>query len=305
MTRRIELEKRQLGKTDMKITVLGYGGAEIGFQNKEASLVSKLLNTALDAGLNLIDTAECYAESEALIGEAVSHRRGDYYLFTKCGHAWEGSGLESWDIRLLEQSIDRSLKRLKTDFIDLMQLHTCSEELLQQGKVIEVLNRAKAAGKIRYMGYSGDNASAKYAIECGAFDTLQTSISIFEQSALEVNLPLALEKNIGVIVKRPIGNAVWLHPEKPDNTYVLPYWERMKDLDFGFMQGDSDAIAENALRFTLSSPGVTTAIVGTSNPERWVKNAEIVRKGALPKEEYEAIRARWKAVAKTDWVGLA
>ena len=299
------MEKRQLGKTDMKITVLGYGGAEIGFQNKDASLVSKLLNTALDAGLNLIDTAECYVESETLIGEAISHRRGDYYLFTKCGHAWEGSGLESWDIRLLEQSIDRSLKRLKTDCIDLMQLHTCSEELLRKGEVIEVLNRAKAAGKIRYLGYSGDNESAKYAIECGAFDTLQTSINLFEQSALDVNLPLALEQNIGVIVKRPIGNAVWLHSEKPDNAYVLPYWERMKELDFGFAQSDSEAIAENALRFTLSSPGVTTAIVGTSNPDRWVKNAEIVRKGALPKEEYEAIRALWKAVAKKDWIGLA
>ena len=287
----------------MKVTVLGYGGAEIGFQNKDTALVSKLLNTAFDAGLNMIDTAECYHESETLIGDAVSHRRGDFYLFSKCGHAWEGSGLESWNIRLLELSIDRSLKRLKTDVIDLMQLHSCGEDLLRTGEVIEVLQRAKAAGKVRYIGYSGDNANATYAIECGAFDTLQTSISLFDQSALETNIPLALSKNMGVIVKRPIGNAVWLHADKPDNSYILPYWERMQSLPYDFLKRDATEIAEMALRFTLSVPGVHTAIVGTSNPERWAKNADIVRKGSLSPEAFESIRAQWKSVATPEWVG--
>src|ERR1041385_7917715 len=155
------MEKRRLGKTDMDVTVLGYGGAEVGFQRAEQETVTRLLNRALDAGLNVIDTAECYGASEELIGNAVAHRRSEYYLLTKCGHA-SGIDLPDWDPRLLEQSIDRSLKRLQTDSVDVLQLHTCSEEKLRQGEVIEVLKKAQAAGKTRYLGYSGDHQAARY-----------------------------------------------------------------------------------------------------------------------------------------------
>ncbi len=297
------MEKRQLGKTDMQVTALGYGGAEIGFQDKEAELAGTLLNAALDAGLNMIDTAECYKESEILIGNAVSHRRKDYYLFTKCGHAWAESGLESWDLTLLERSIERSLNRLKTDYLDLIQLHSCSEEMLRKGEVIEVLQKAKIAGKVRYVGYSGDNQAARYAIECGAFDTLQTSVNLFDQSAIDENLPLAREKKMGIIVKRPIGNVVWLHAERPENDYVQVYWDRMKELNYPFATEGAATMAEAALRFTLSVPGVHTAIVGTSNPERWAQNAELVERGVLPDADYDAIRSCWKSVAKADWSG--
>src|ERR1051325_9323444 len=98
------MEKRRLGKTDMEVTALGYGGAEVGFQSAEQETVTRLLNSALDAGLNVIDTAECYGASEELIGNAVGHRRKEYFLFTKCGHS-AGIDLPNWDLRLLEQSI--------------------------------------------------------------------------------------------------------------------------------------------------------------------------------------------------------
>jgi aryl-alcohol dehydrogenase-like predicted oxidoreductase len=298
------LEKRQLGKTDMHVTVLGYGGAEVGFQNESVDTVSRLLNAALDAGLNVIDTAECYNASEELIGQAVSHRRGEYYLFTKCGHA-SGIALPDWDPRLLVQSIDRSLQRLRTDHVDILQLHTCSEEKLRQGDVIAIAQNARDAGKARYIGYSGDSKAARYAVECGAFDTLQTSVSIADQESIDLTLPLAVEKQVGVIVKRPIANACWRTGEKPENGYVHTYWDRLQELDYDFLKGDlTDSIA-TALRFTLSTPGVHTAIVGTANPDRWRKNADLANQGPLPRERYEAIRARWKAVVKEDWTGQA
>lgn len=298
------MEKRQLGKTDMNVTVLGYGGAEVGFQNESVDTVTRLLNAALDAGLNAIDTAECYNASEELIGKAVSHRRSEYYLFTKCGHA-SGIDLPDWDPKLLEQSIDRSLVRLRTDHVDLLQLHTCSEEKLRQGDVIAAVQKARDAGKARYIGYSGDSMAARYAVECGAFDTLQTSVSIADQESIDLTVPLALERQVGVIVKRPIANACWRSGGRPENRYLHLYWDRLQELDYDFLRGDLNESISIALRFTLSVPGVHTAIVGTANPDRWQKNADLARQGPLPVEQFEAVRARWKAVAKPDWIGQA
>jgi aryl-alcohol dehydrogenase-like predicted oxidoreductase len=81
------METRRLGRTGFAVSVLGFGASEIGQQNVALSTVEKLLNGALDAGLNVIDTAACYETSEELLGAAISHRRSDYFLFTKCGHA--------------------------------------------------------------------------------------------------------------------------------------------------------------------------------------------------------------------------
>ena len=296
------MEKRIFGKTGLHVSVLGFGGSEIGSENTALETVERLLGSALDAGLNVIDTAECYLESEALIGRAVAHRRNDYYLFTKCGHA-AGFDFPDWDARLLAQSIDRSLQRLSTDHLDLIQLHSCAEEVLRQGEVIEVLQRAREQGKTRFIGYSGDSHAARYAVECGAFDTLQTSINIADQEAIDLTVPLAVERGMGVIVKRPIANAVWKNRVKPENPYVHAYWDRLQQLDYDFLRGDVSEDISIALRFTLSVPGVHTAIVGTTKPGRWRENAERLAAGPLPEDQFTMIRRRWKEVAKTDWVG--
>jgi aryl-alcohol dehydrogenase-like predicted oxidoreductase len=294
------MEHRTLGRTGLSVSALGFGGAEIGFQGVPADTVGTLLNEALDAGLNVIDTAECYAGSEELIGQAVAHRRGDFHLFTKCGHS-SGFDLPDWDVHLLEESIDRSLKRLRTDRVDLVQLHSCSEELLRRGEVVRVLERARDAGKTRFVGYSGDGPAARYAVTCGAFDTLQTSVSIADQEAIDLTLPLAVQHNLGVIAKRPVANAIWREASRPANTYYQPYWDRFQELKYGFLSGPG-AFA-TALRFTLSVPGVSTAIVGTTRPGRWRANAELLAAGPLPAAEFRAIRDRWKAAAGADWVG--
>ncbi len=297
------MERRRFGKTDMEVSILGFGGAEIGFEHASLQSVERLLGSALDAGLNVIDTAECYAESEELIGKAVGHRRNEFYLFTKCGHA-SGFDLPDWHPEMLAQSIDRSLKRLKTDYVDLIQLHSCSEQLLREGEVISVLQRAKEAGKARYIGYSGDGSAALYAIQCGAFDSLQTSINIADQEAVELTLPEAVSKGMGVIAKRPVANAAWRTGTKPENAYHHTYWERLQQLDYDFLKLDVQQSVGIALRFTLSLPGVCTAIVGTSNPDRWVQNAAIVNEGLLDEGQVQAIRSRWKEVAAgKNWVG--
>jgi hypothetical protein len=296
------METRQFGKTDMRLSVLGFGGAEIGFEQASPEDVLALLTTALSAGLNVIDTAECYLASEELIGQTVSNRRNQYFLFTKCGHP-ERPGVEDWRKESLLDSIARSLLRLKTDRVDLIHLHTCSEQELRKGEVIAALQEARERGYTRYIGYSGDSSAARYAIECGVFDSLQTSVSIADQEAIELTLPLARERGMGVIAKRPIANAAWRYSQKPSNWYHQAYWERLQKLDYDFLKGDPKQAASIALRFTLSVPGVHTAIVGTKNPTRWRENAELLKAGPLPPEQFEAIRARWKEVADKSWIG--
>ncbi len=293
------MERRILGKTGLEVSILGFGGAEVGNLGTPPDTVEQLLNAALDAGLNTIDTAECYADSEEKIGQAVAHRRGEFHLFTKCGHA-SGFDLPDWNPRLLEMSIERSLQRLRVDTVDLVQLHSCGEDVLRQGDVIAVLQKARDAGKTRFIGYSGDNANALYAIECGAFDTLQTSLSIADQQAIDLTLPKALAANMGVIVKRPIANAAW-GQSPAQSEYARPYQERLQALDYDFLH--TARAAETALRFTLSQPGVCTAIVGTTKPGRWADNAALLQNGPLPLSEIDAIRARWQEVAAPDWVG--
>ncbi len=296
------MEKRRFGNTDMHVTVLGFGGAEIGFEGAAQGTVSALLDSALDAGLNVIDTAECYPGSEELIGNAVSGRRNDYYLFTKCGHP-ENFQTEDWRPESLLKSIERSLRRLRTDHLDLVQLHSCSEQELRKGDVITALQQAREKGYTRYIGYSGDGQAALYAIQSGKFDALQTSISIADQQAIDLTMPEARKHNIGVIAKRPIANAVWRTGKKPPNAYHHVYWDRIQELKYGFLNGDAAQATSIALRFTLSVPGVHTAIVGTTKPERWQQNAELLKTGPLPQKELEEIRKHWKQVAGKTWVG--
>ncbi len=293
------MEKRSLGKTGMEVSVLGFGGAEIGFRGIPAEVVGRLLNSALDAGLNVIDTAECYIDSEESIGQTVAARRSEYFLFTKCGHDKDG---DHWNPKKMTEQVDRSLQRLKTDRVDLLQLHSCTEEKLREGEAIDVVQRARDAGKTRFIGYSGDGPAAMYAVDCGAFDTLQISVNIADQEAIGLAVPAAQGKGMGVIVKRPIANAAWQHTSKPD-PYYQTYWERLRALDYEFLKGDMQSAVSAALRFTLAVPGVSTAIVGTTQPGRWRQNAELLKAGPLDPRQWNAIRSRWKSVARPDWVG--
>jgi aryl-alcohol dehydrogenase-like predicted oxidoreductase len=294
--------RRRLGRTDMLVSPLGFGGSEIGYEGVSARTAARLLNSALDAGLNVIDTAECYADSERLIGRAVSGRRGEFYLFTKCGHAG-GWGRPDWRAPSLLRSVERSLQRLETDHVDLVQLHSCSLGELEQGEAIEALERARERGWTRYIGYSGDGEAARFAVECGRFDTLQTSVSIADQEAIELTLPLARARDLGVIAKRPLANVAWRYRRKPSESYYQAYWSRLRALDYDFLRGAPGSAVGLALRFTLAVPGVHTAIVGTTKPERWRENAALLEAGPMPDEAFERIRARWREVADASWDG--
>jgi aryl-alcohol dehydrogenase-like predicted oxidoreductase len=298
------MEKRRLGNTDMDVSVLGFGGAEIGYHKTPPETVSELLNSALDAGCNVIDTAECYHASEEMIGRALSGRRHDFYLFTKCGHPYGMESAPNWSKDSILQSIERSLKRLQTDKIDIVHLHSCSESELRKGEVIDALQTARKKGHTRYIGYSGDSRAAQFAAESGAFDTLQMSINVADQEAIDLTMPIARQKNLGVIAKRPIANAAWKTGHKPIESYHQEYWERLRTLNYDFLRhADLERTVSVALRFTLGVSGIHTAVVGTTKPDRWKENAKLLEAGPLSEAEFQAIRRRWEEVAPRTWIG--
>lgn len=306
------MEHRVLGRTGLSVSVLGFGGSEIGFQGADEATVRALLTSALNAGLNVIDTAECYPNSEDLIGRTVAHRRGDYVLLTKVGHEHGLGKGEDYSEASIARTIDRSLERLRTDHVDVVQLHSCGVEVLERGEAIEALRAARAAGKTRFIGYSGDNEAALWAVRSGAFDTLQTSASVADQWSIEHTLPLAAERGMGVIAKRPIANGAWRDEHEPTGAYQHEYWKRLRALDYPFLSAWNKSGPEaghHAMRFTLGvtdgkgTPLVHTAIVGTQNPSRWGENAAGLARGMLSATEIGEIRRRWGQVATAEWKG--
>ena len=291
------MERRRLGKTDILASVLGFGGSEIGYQRASGRTVARLLGSALDAGLTVIDTAECYEDSEILIGQALGARRRECFLFTKCGHA-RGWGRAEWRPAALLASIERSLRRLETDHVDLIQLHSCSLAQLRQGDVIAALERAREHGWARYIGYSGDGEAARYAVECGRFDTLQTSVSVADQEAIELTLPLAAARQMGVIAKRPLANVAWRYARKPAEAYYQTYWSRLRKLDYAFLGEPGDGAVATALRFTLGTPASTPRSSAPRSPSGGRRTPRCSAAGPCPRESASGSAragARWPA----------
>ena len=110
--------------------------------------MAELLNTLLDRGVNLIDTAASYSGSEAAIGEAIGHRRDDYLLVSKCGQAFEDIEGAAWSAAAIEQTVERTLRRLNTNHIDVVLLHSCDLATLKKGEALGALVKARDAGPL-------------------------------------------------------------------------------------------------------------------------------------------------------------
>jgi len=303
------MEKRPFGKTGYMVSVLGFGSAPIGYLGADQQRAAKILNTMLDAGVNLIDTAASYPGSEEMIARTVGHRRGEFVLVSKCGGKLPDLPDEAWSPALIAKTVDRSLKNLATDHLDVMLLHSCSLEKLQSGGVIEPLVKARDAGKIKFLGYSGDNEAAAFAAGLVEVAVIETSISIADQVNIDKVLPVCQQNNLGVLAKRPIANAAWKDIEQQQGlyrNYAKTYTDRLAEMkitpaDLGFAD---DAWPEIALRFTLSQPGVHCAIIGTQNPQNAEANLAFAEKGPLADDAARKVRDTFKNADKSGtWTG--
>ena len=307
------MELRSFGKTGFEVSALGFGGAPIGYLETDRRQVAEILNTLLDRGVNLIDTAASYSGSEAAIGEAIGHRRDDYVLVSKCGQAFQDIEGAAWSASAIEQTVERALRRLKTDHIDVVLLHSCDLETLKKGEALGALVKARDAGKVRFVGVSGDNEAAAHAAGLDEVAVIETSVNICDQANIDNVLPEARRNNVGVLAKRSIANAAWKDASEQRGIYVnyaKIYTERLATMvitpaDLGFPGEVGAAWSEIALRFTLSQPGITTAIVGTTKTSNVERNLEALSKGALPENVVTELRAafrRAEAAAGEPWL---
>ena len=240
------MEKRLLGGTGLEVGIVGFGAIKLpGISEQEAA---DCLNLALDKGINFIDTARNYRDSEEKIGRAVAHRREQYAIATKSSARDAGTMVEQ---------LDASLRNLRTDRIDLFQLHTVStrevwEQVRAPGGAYEAALRAREQGKILHIGVTihRELQVMREAIESGLFETIMLCYNALDSENVGTEiLPMARAAGMGTIIMKPLSGGQLCPPSE----------RRMPGL------GGPDAIVAGALRFVLQNPNVDCAIPGMQN----------------------------------------
>ena len=256
----------------------------------------KVLNAVLDAGINFIDTSIDYGESEKNIGEHISHRRSEYFLVSKCGCVVgprslspEARLVHTFNRKNIVDGVNQSLKRMKTDYLDLLQFHASpSQEVLEREGAIETLLDLKREGKVRFIGSSSILPNLADHIAMGVFDALQIPYSGLRREHEEV-ISQAARAGAGTIIRGGVARGV--PGEGRGSQDVWKLWDSGK-LD-ELLDGMSKM--EFTLRFTISHPDLSTTIVGTSSPAHLEENLAAAMKGPLPPAVYEEAKRRLSA----------
>jgi len=253
------VQTRALGATGLIVSELGLGAGPLGDAGLDDVAAERLIRTAVDLGVTLIDTAPSYGRSEVRVGAALRGLRSRVLLSTKLGYGVPG--IPDWTGPCITAGVDAALARLGTAWLDLAHLHSCPRDVLERGDVVEALEGAVRAGKVRVPAYSGDGDALAWAIDSGRFGVVQCSVSLADQRALDAAIPRANQRGVGLLAKRPLANFAWRHAERPDAPDRAAYWERLRAM--GLPPPGVDP-AEHALRFVLAQP-IAAALVGTTD----------------------------------------
>lgn len=293
------ITRRSLGATGLEVSVLGLGGGPLGDARLSDADADRLVGVALERGVTLFDTAPSYGASEERLGRALSKRRDGIVLTTKGGYGVPG--IQDWTGDVIRLGIDAALARLRTDVLDVFLLHSCDAHTLGRDDILGELERAKAAGKIRATGYSGENEALAAAVASRRFDVIECSVSPFDRASLPGVVAEARAAGIGVLAKRALANAAWRFDSAPEALDVRIYWERARAMGV-----DPSPLAwpELALRFAAFADGVCAALAGTSSVAHLEAAVSAVERGPLD----PAFRARlddaWNLHATPDWRGV-
>jgi aryl-alcohol dehydrogenase-like predicted oxidoreductase len=270
-----------------------WGGRPVTDQQAET-----ILNAVLDAGINFIDTSYDYGRSEEFIGRFLAHRRGEYILATKCGCTLVDKGDPDdtphvWTKDNLRHNLETSLKRMKTDYVDLWQLHNPTAAEVEAGGLVETMQEAKRSGKVRHIGISSTHPEIDKFIRRGVFEAFQIPYSALERQH-ERAITAAAESGAGTIIRGGVARGA---PEDQGlgSKDRWAIWEKAK-LDELRSPGESRTAF--LLRFTLAHPHMHTTIVGTLIPDHLQDNLRAAEAGPLPADVYAEARRRLDAAGQ-------
>ncbi len=293
----MKFELRDFGFTGLKVSPLGFGAGRIGGKEMTDKKVEKLLNSVLDLGINLIDTARSYGESEHRIGKFLHNRRQEFILSTKIGYDVEGT--QDWTYDSIIKGVEKALRILQTDYIDIVHLHSCNKDILEKGEVIEALTRMTQEGKVRVPAYSGDNDPLEFAIYSDSFAAFQSSINVCDQKTINSFLHPAKQKYMGVIAKRPLANFAWHEKANISDPVVAEYKRRIYEMNIDYGM----SLEEVMIRFAAYTYGVDSILIGTNDLSHLKANIKLVQKGKLPDELITRIKSRFDEIGK-EWQTL-
>jgi aryl-alcohol dehydrogenase-like predicted oxidoreductase len=299
------LEKRALGRTGLEVTALGYGAMEVrgsriwGGRPVTEEQADAILNAVLDAGINFIDTSNDYGRSEEFIGKYLSKRRDEFYIATKCGctvvrrdeHTDDTPHV--WTRENLFRGLHESLERMKTDYVDVMQLHNPSVEQTEQGELATALQEMKQQGKVRWIGCSSTLPHIETYIQWGVFDVYQIPYSALERQHENV-ITKAAEAGAGIIDRGGVARG-----EPGVGLGNTDRWKTYEAAGLDELREEGESRSAFLLRFLLSHPHIHTTIVGTLIPSHLEENVKIAAKGPLSPDVYAEAKRRLDAAGET------
>ena len=305
------MKYRILGKTGHKVSEIGFGAWAIGshWGTQHISDSIEALDKAIDLGVNFIDTAQGYGngKSEQIIAEVLKERSEEVIVATKIPPAdgpWPPSPYSDVEERFSEKyiraSVDTCRKNLDTDCIDILQLHTWTRAWNRNPKPLDIVHKLKSEGIVKHIGISTpehDQNSLIYLMQQGYLDTVQVIYNIFDQEPAAELLPVALDSNVGVIVRLAFDEGVLTGKYEKDHLFPKDdfrsnYFEGDRiaravsrvDAIKSEIKGSGFTMPQAALKFALSHPAVSSVITGIRNEDQAAMNIEVSDMPDMPDE---------------------
>ncbi len=317
---------RTFGKTGWKVSEISFGawaiGADWGSVSDEESM--KALHTALDEGINLFDTADVYGDgrSERLLARLKKERSEDFHVITKAGRRLDPHIASGYTHKNLNQFVDRSLKNLETETLDLVQLHCPPSEVYYMPEVFGALDEIVQQGKIRFYGVSVEKVEeAIKAVEYPNVLSVQIIFNMFRQRPKDLFFHLAQEKNVAILARVPLASGLLTGKFSEDTTFPKDDHRRYNRQGESFDRGETFAgvdfktglqavkevetllpdgwtMAQFALRWILMHNAVTCAIPGAKRPSQVKDNAAASELPPIPKAKMQAIEEIYEKQVK-------